>query len=257
MNAKKNSDTHILTNELVTYLDHLLGTIEENALNGLQVANSGTVVKIATAVTASIEAIEKAAEFGAQALIVHHGIFLKNEPQSITNNRYKKIKLLIDNDIALLSYHLPLDAHREVGNNWKAARDLGLYDLKPFMEINKTAMGVIGSVGNKSFDQFKKQAETYYGNTAASVKVKEIINNVAIISGGADKCIGDAARAGADCFITGRVDEPVWDAAHEEHISFLGLGHYATETIGVKAIAEKLRDTFSIPCDFIKTENPF
>lgn len=247
---------HITTQDLTQYFNTLLGSIEENAFNGVQVANSGTIYKIATAVTASVETIEKAAKEGAQALIVHHGIFLKNDPQPLTGTRYKKIKLLIDHDIALLAYHLPLDAHREVGNNWKAAKDLGLKNLHPFIEFNKTPIGVIGTIEPTPLDVFQKKVEAYYGNKAAAVCVKNTIQTVAIVSGGADKCVADAAHAGADCFITGRFDEPVWDAAHEENISFLGLGHYATETVGVKALATLLEKEFGVPSIFIKTENP-
>lgn len=89
------------------------------------------------------------------------------------------------------------------------------------------------------------------------MKVKDPISSVAIISGGADRFIVAAARAGADCFITGRVDEPVWDQAHEENISFLGLGHYTTEIIGPQALAIHLQEQLNIPCTFIKTRNPF
>ncbi len=247
----------ISVTELSQYLNNLFSPIEENAFNGLQVAGAGPIKTIATAVTASIEAIEKAAALQAQALIVHHGIFQKNESQPLIGNRYKKIKLLIDNNIALYAYHLPLDADREIGNNWKAAKDLGLQNLQPFLEYNKTLIGVIGAMPPVPFEVLKQKVEQYYGATAASVKVKDTIRSVAIVSGGADRFVADAAQAGADCFITGRFDEPVWDAAHEEHISFLGLGHYATETVGVKALAEKLQEKFGIPCTFIKTDNPF
>ncbi len=249
----------VSVNELALYLNALLNVqaFEENSFNGIQVTTSSPIRKIATGVTASIETIEKAILLKAQVLIVHHGIFLKNDPQPLIGNRYKKIKLLMDHNIALLAYHLPLDAHQEVGNNWKAAKDLGLRHLKPFLEINKVPMGVIGFMSPMSFDIFTQSVEQYYGNTAARVKVKDTIASVAIISGGADKCITDAAKAGADCFITGRFDEPVWDAAHEENISFLGLGHYATETVGVKGLVDKLQQQFNIPCTFIKTGNPF
>ncbi len=243
--------------ELSQYLNSLLSPIEENALNGLQVAGAGPINSIATAVTASVEAIEKAAALQAQALIVHHGIFLKNDAQPLIGNKYKKIKLLIDHNIALYAYHLPLDADREIGNNWKAAKDLGLQNLQPFLEYNKIPIGVMGTMPPAPFEVFKQKVEHYYGATAAFVKVKDTIRSVAIVSGGADRFVADAAQAGADCFITGRFDEPVWDAAHEEHISFLGLGHYATETVGVKALAEKLQEKFNIPCTFIKTDNPF
>ena len=249
----------ITLSELSKYLDAFLNsaTIDEYAYNGVQVANSIPITKIATAVSSSLETIEKTLPLGAQALIVHHGIFVKDSSHTITGTNYRKIKMLIENNIALLCFHLPLDAHREVGNNWKAARDLGLYDLKPFAEYSSISIGVIGSIKAIPFDEFKKNVEHYYGYQAQAVKVKDPIRSVAIISGGADSFITQAAHAGADCFITGRVDEPVWDNAHEENISFLSLGHYGTETIGPKALAGHLQEKFDIPCTFIKTANPF
>lgn len=250
---------NISLSELSSYLNNYLeiSKFDENAYNGVQVANTAPITHVATAVTASLQAIEKAAQLKAQALIVHHGIFTKNSWHPLTDIQYKKIKMLIDHDIALLGYHLPLDAHQEIGNNWKAARDLGLQDLAPFGEYNKMIIGVKGSMAPTSFEAFKQKAEKYYGNSAAVVKVKDPIASVAIISGGADKFVKAAAQAEADCFITGRFDEPVWDDAHENNISFLGLGHYATETIGVKALADHLQKKFDIPATFIKIENPF
>ncbi len=247
------------THELAIYLNELLhiSSFNENAYNGIQVANTAPIKEIATAVSASLEAIEKAAALKAQVLIVHHGLFRKNDTHLLAGTRFKKIKVLIEHNIALLTYHLPLDAHQELGNNWKAAKDLGLADLKPFGVLSDMPIGVIGTSAPHSFEEFRRQVEAYYGNTAAAVVVKDPIRSVAIISGGADKYIHDAALAGADCFITGRYDEPVYDAAHEENISFLGLGHYATETVGVKALAQHLQETFEVPCTFIKTENPF
>lgn len=245
--------------QLSQYLNMFLDPLkmEDVAINGIQVANKGFITSSATAVTASLETIEKAAALGVQALIVHHGIFKKGDPYAINGIQYKKIKVLVDHDIALLGYHLPLDAHRELGNNYKAALDLGLQNLQPFAEYYKVPIGVIGSIIPMPFNVFKKKVEDYYGRPATSVKVKDSISSVAIVSGGAEKSITAAAHANADCFITGRVDEPVWDSAHEEGISFLGLGHYATETVGPKALAEHIQEIFTISCTFIKTDNPF
>ncbi len=278
--------------ELAQHLDDYLQVnhFDEAAYNGIQVANTGLsatrlgvatlsprhslgrslgrrslvasataddITRIATAVTASLETIERAAELGVQALIVHHGIFRKQDAHPIVGVLYKKIKLLMEHNIALLGYHLPLDAHQEIGNNWHAARDLGMKDLQSFGELSGKAIGVIGSIAPTSFDVFKQKVEQYYHRSAQSVKVRDPISTVAIISGGADRFIIDAAEAGVDCFITGRVDEPVWDNAHEYGISFLGLGHYGTETVGPQALAGYIQKALGIPCEFIKTDNPF
>lgn len=249
----------ITLRELEHYLNTLLdpSKMEDVSPNGVQVAHTGSITTLATAVTASLETIEKAVDLGVQALIVHHGIFRRNDPYPIIDTNYRKIKLLMEHNIALLAYHLPLDAHRELGNNCKAAYDLGLQDLKPFAELYKIPIGVIGSCDPQPFEIFKRKVENYYGRPATSVKVRDVISSVAIVSGGAERLIVAAARTQVDCFITGRVDEPVWDSAHEENISFLGLGHYATETVGPKAIAAHLQEKLTIACTFIQTENPF
>ncbi len=251
--------SYVDINQLATYLNEYLdsSTFEDSALNGIQVGNKGNISHIATAVSASLETIEKAAAIGANALIVHHGIFLKKEMQGITGTHYKKIKKLIESDIALLCYHLPLDAHTAVGNNWKAAHDLGLQNLQPFAQFGKKFIGVKGSISKTPFNEFQNKIEHYYGQKANVVKIHEYISSVAIVSGAGEKCILDAARAGLDCLITGRVDEPVWDHAHEENVSFFGLGHYATEIIGPKTLAEHLQKTLGVKTTFIKTSNPF
>lgn len=245
--------------ELAGYLNNYLeiNRFDEAAYNGIQVFNTGDITKIATAVTASLETIEQAVQLRVQALIVHHGIFRKQDMHPVVGVFYKKIKLLIEHNIALLCYHLPLDAHQEIGNNWQAARDLGLNNLKPFCYAAGNSIGVIGSCNPIAFDQLQKIAERYYGRSAESVNIKDPISTVAIVSGGADKFIIDAAQAGADCFITGRVDEPVWDHAHEYGISFLGFGHYSTETVGPQALAGHIQKALGIPSLFIRTDNPF
>ncbi len=245
--------------KLADYLNTLLepNKFDEKAYNGIQVETKVPITKIATAVSVCSEVIHEAITNNAQALIVHHGIFCKGDNHRLIGKRYDYIAKLIKHDIALLCYHLPLDAHQEVGNNWKAAHHLGLQHCKPFLEFDKQHIGVIGEIDNTPFERFKKQVEHYYGRPSAHVKINDTISKVAIVSGGADKYIKDAARAGADCFITGRVDEKVWDDAHEYGTSFLGLGHYGTETVGPKALAENLQQHFSIPTTFIKTDNPF
>ncbi len=245
--------------ELSSYLDAYLDPtkIDEGAYNGVQVTNRGPITKIATAVTASREVIEKTIACGAQVLIAHHGLFCKKDPHPLVGIRYECIKLLIDNNIALLGYHLPLDAHHEVGNNWRAARDLGLQNLRPFAEYGKVMIGVIGTIESTPFDEFKKRVDHYYGRSLGAVRAKDTVATVAILSGAAEKYIVDAARGGADCFITGRVDEPVWDVAREQKISFFGMGHYTSEVVGPQALAEHVQEKLGIPCEFIKTDNPF
>jgi putative NIF3 family GTP cyclohydrolase 1 type 2 len=160
--------------------------------------------------------------------------------------------------MSLLAYHLPLDAHPVVGNNWKAARDLGLGDLEPFSPIGKTSLGVKGKLAQMSVDAFQKKLEAYYGHQAHSaLGGKKEVRCAAIISGGAHRYLEQAADAGLDCFITGSFDEPVWDIAHERKINFFALGHYSTERVGVLALMDEVQKQFKISCEFIDLFNPF
>jgi len=245
--------------ELTKHLSELLDPhrMPDVCPNGLQVDNTGPLSKIATAVTVTHETITKAADIGAEALIVHHGLFRTNNTTIIVDGLYKKMKLLIECNIALVCYHLPLDAHHELGNNWRAARDLGLTKLEEFCVLNNTAIGAIGEIPSTHALDFQQKLETYYGNTAQAVITRDPIRRVAIVSGNSNKFFKMAITAGADCFVSGTIDEPVWDLAHEEQVTFFALGHNKTETVGVKALAEYITNHLKIPATFISTNNPY
>ena len=245
--------------EIENYLNELLHVkmFEEKAYNGIQIEAKRPINKIVTAVSVSKEIIQKTIDMQAQALVVHHGIFRKGDAHPLIGRIYDYVYQLMSNSIGLLCYHLPLDAHQELGNNWKAAKDLGLKNCVPCVSFNGNNIGVMGQAEDISFDDFRKHVELYYGRGAQFVKVRNTVKNVAIISGGGDRFIKEVADIGADCFITGRVDEHVWDYAQEYGVSFLGLGHYATEVVGARALAVKLEQHFKIPAIFIKTDNPF
>lgn len=225
--------------------------------NGIQVANQGPITAIATAVTADLETIEKAVKLGVNLLIVHHGIFRKGDSPILEGTKYKRIRSLIQNNMGLLCYHLPLDYHRTLGNNWKAARDLGWNNLEPFGEYNKMLIGVRGKFPTVSFENFKKKIEAYYGHLAVTGPIKKDLSSAALISGSGYRSISEAAQAGVDALITGNFDEPAWSVSHEEGIAFFALGHTATEKIGPKALADYISTRYTIPCTFIDTSNLF
>lgn len=246
--------------ELCVYLNELLQVpaFTDYCKNGLQVEGSQKINKIATAVSANFETIEKAVELKADALIVHHGLFWSGDSYEITGVKKKKLALLLKHDISLLGFHLPLDAHQTLGNNWKAAIDMGWTNLEPFGKFNGIPIGVKGLVKKLSKEAFKEKLEKYYGQKAhVALGGKNEIETAALISGGAYKSIDEAIADRVDCFITGNFDEPVWNKAFEDEINFFALGHTATERIGPKALGEHLREKFKIDCFFIDTNNPF
>lgn len=249
---------HLLAvcNYLEEYLQASL--IKDYCPNGLQIEGPSELHTIGTAVSASLSAIEQAVRLGVQALIVHHGVFWNKDPYPIIGTKKKKIQLLLENGISLIAYHLPLDAHQEIGNNWKAARDLGWEDLKPFGSYNGVPIGVMGTFSEKPIEQMQQELETYYQHSAyPALGGKKRVKTAALISGGAHREITQAVSAEVDCFITGSFDEPIWNLAFEEKINFFPLGHNATERVGIQALGKHLANKFSLTHHFIDLPNPF
>lgn len=246
--------------ELCCHLNDLLHVDEfsDYCHNGLQVEGKQSIRTVATAVSASLETIKQAVENKIDALIVHHGMFWKGDDYRVCGVRKEKLKLLLENEISLIGYHLPLDAHQLYGNNWKAAVDLKWINLKPCAYVNGQPIGVYGEFPPISREDFQKQIEEYYGHQATTAEGgKEMVNSVFLVSGGAYKMMHDATEMQADCFITGNFDEPAWHDAHEENINFYAMGHSATERVGPLALRDYIDSHFGITCDFIDVYNPF
>lgn len=246
--------------QLIQYLNELYQPelFADFCPNGLQVEGVSKVSSVATAVSASLETIEKAVKQKVQLLIVHHGLFWNRDSQVISGVKKEKIELLLKSGISLMAYHLPMDAHVTFGNNWKAALDLNWTNLKPFYKANGAFIGVQGNIPKQSRKNFKKQLEKYYNHEAiVAFGGKTEIQSAALISGGAYKQLEDAAALGIDCFITGNFDEPAWPKSFEEKINFYALGHSATERVGPKALAKHLQEKLKLITQFIPDENPF
>jgi dinuclear metal center YbgI/SA1388 family protein len=244
--------------ELTDFLDQLLldRPYNDYGPNGLQLEGSGTIERVATAVSASLATIEAAVDYGAQALIVHHGLFWKADEMRLTGWMARRVALLLEHQISLLAYHLPLDAHRQLGNNWGAALDLGWRDLKPFFQLNGVGLGVQGQL-NQPIGALKEQLEAYYGHTALHCPGGPAqVQQIALLSGNGYRAFGEAAAAGADCLVTGVVDEPAWHWAQEGKVHILALGHCATEKVGPKKLASYLNERLQIDCKFLNLENP-
>ena len=250
----------ITLQEICQYLDQLLrvSDFKDYCPNGLQVQGNQSIKKIGTAVSASLETLEQAVDEGVDCLIVHHGMFWQRDEFPIVGTKKKKLDLLIKNDISLMAYHLPLDAHEEFGNNWRVAKDLGWSSLEPFGEFDGTCIGVRGVVNSVGRDQIAADLADYYDHPGQFVKGgPESIDTIACVSGGAHRLLLNAAKEGIDCFITGTVDEPVWSWGHEEGINFMAFGHSATERVGPRALGKHLEEIFKIPVTFIDVYNPF
>ena len=239
---------------VVKHCDQILRTKQTGdyagAANGLQVENSGTVTRLAATVDASLATVKLAVAAKADLLIVHHGLFW-NPPQPWTGKKYELQKLLIKNNLAVYSSHLPLDAHPRLGNNARLAAALGLKNLKPFFASHGQ------TIGFKAQTKISRAelAEKLERATGVQPKIiaggKEICERIGIVTGGAGAELALAASEGVDTFITG--EGPHWTFARAEELGmnvFYG-GHYATETFGVKALAAALSKKFKLPWEFL------
>ena len=239
---------------IVREAESLLKTSEftdyPGAVNGLQVENRGEIKKIAAAVDASLTTVRLAAAQNANLLIVHHGLFW-SPSHPWTGRRYQLIRALLDNDIAVYSSHLPLDAHPRIGNNILLARALGLKNTAPFFFEKGRQLGIRGEL-KISRDQLAGRLQKATGAEPTILPGgSDKCHHIGIVTGGAGAEMKIAAAEGVDTFITG--EGPHWTYAMAEDLGLNVLygGHYATETFGVKALAEHLSKKFHVPWTFI------
>lgn len=240
--------------QIVTHCDALLRTCEvtdyDGALNGLQVENRGKVSRIAAAVDASPATIRKAIDVGADLLIVHHGLFWsKRHPW--TGRNFELLRLLLDNNVAIYSSHLPLDLHPTLGNNALLAAALGFKKTKPFFFTKNQFLGV-QMVAAVSRDDLAKRLGRATGSEVKSIPGgPATCRRIGIVTGGAGGELKLAASEGVDTFITGEGPHWTFALAEELGVNVLYGGHYATETFGVKALAAHLSKKFRVPWSFI------
>jgi dinuclear metal center YbgI/SA1388 family protein len=240
--------------QLVDYCNDLLriGEIADwpNALNGLQIENSGAVTRIAAAVDASTRTIDAAIERGIDLLIVHHGLFWPGL-RPITGGRRRMLERAFQHDVALYSAHLPLDVHSVLGNNAQLAVALGFEHTEPFFEQKGQCVGLKMKTQVSRAELARKLEHSLGGPVKVFAAGPEQTQTIALITGGAGSDIYAVAQEGIDTFITGEAPHWAAVAAEELGINLLLGGHYATETFGVKALAAHLSDRFDLPWEFL------
>ncbi|MBI5450971.1 MAG: Nif3-like dinuclear metal center hexameric protein [Gammaproteobacteria bacterium] len=246
---------------LVNELDTLLkpGAYSDYAPNGLQVEGRAEVRRLVTGVTASLELLEAAVAAQADAVLVHHGYFWKGESPCITGIKRRRLQTLLQHDISLLAYHLPLDDHHELGNNRQLARQLGLIIDG---QVAVTGAGVALWHGRLPQPLAPQQCADWIaqrlGRTPQLLAApsRPQVSTLAWCSGAAQQLIDDAARLGVDAYISGEVSEQTWHSAREGGINYFAAGHHATERYGVMALGTHLAGQFAIEHRFIDIENP-
>lgn len=257
---KPPSKPFVFREDLVSFLADLLNisSFEDYCPNGLQVQGSPFISNIVTGVTASRALIEAAIDKKADTILVHHGIFWKGDDPCIVGMKRERIQLLLKHNINLFAYHLPLDAHPELGNNALLAEILGLNTTKRFGPQQLGCLGVFNDRGSIiTVADFAKHIEKRLGKKITVVGDQYIpINSIAWCSGAAQRMLIDAANAGADVFISGELSEQTMHEAYENDIAYIACGHHATERFGVCVLGDFLSREFEISHTFIDIDNP-
>ena len=244
--------------DIVCFLNTYLHSaeVEDSSLNGLQVQGRDTVRKIVFGVSASLELFKKAAAAGADMIIVHHGLLWGRE-QALVGTFGKRVGFLLQHEISLLGYHLPLDKHPKIGHNALLISSLAATNVKPFAAYHGQEIGFCGRIKPASLQQVVRSLEKTCAARATVLPFgPKKIRTVGIVSGGGWSMLPDATALGLDLFVTGSLDEPAYELCREGKINCIGLGHYNSEKIGVRALMKLVQQHFDVETQFIEIKNP-
>ncbi len=247
----------MLLNELRDYIGSLLevSQFRDYCPNGVQVEGKADVLRIATGVTASQRLLDAASAWGADAILVHHGYFWRNEDAPIVGIKKRRIAHLLRHDVSLLAYHLPLDAHVRLGNNAQLGQRLGFVEQGRFCDQDIACYGALSSA--QTLDQLSahisatlRRAPQVIGDGGKSIR------RIAWCTGAAQGYFEAAIALGVDAFLTGEISEQSVHVAHETGVAFIAAGHHATERYGVQALGEHLAEHCGIEHRFFDQDNP-
>lgn len=249
------------TATVLAHLDALLdpARFEDYCANGLQVPGAEEVATVGTGVSAHAELFELAADANADLLLVHHGLFWGSGVRAIDAALARRLRILFDANIALAAYHLPLDAHADVGNNALLANALGATHRAPFAMHRGQPIGCVATLpgdGHTPDELFARAAAVTERQPLVFDYGPPRIQRVAIVSGAGADYLQDAAAAGAHALLTGEVSERSMATARECGLHLIAAGHYATETFGVKALGDHLAERFGLRHLFLDVPNP-
>ncbi len=246
--------------DVIRYLDELLAIVDfrDYGPNGLQVPGADEVSRVVTGVSANLDLFEGAAGHDAQLVVAHHGLFWDFHPRSVSPAMKQRLRILFDRDMSLAAYHLPLDAHPEVGNNALICAALGLERAEPFGEHRGQSVGFVGrSAEGIAFDDLRGRCAQAFGQEPFVWDTgPETVHSIGIVSGAAASSFGEAIAKGLDAFLTGEPAEHVMADARESGTHFIAGGHYATETFGVRRLGELLEAEFGLEHRFVEVPNP-
>ena len=242
--------------DLADYLDECLATarFRDYCPNGLQVEGRAEVRRVVCGVTASQALLEAAVEHAADAILVHHGWFWKSEDGRVVGFRKRRMATLLANDISLFAYHLPLDAHPELGNNAQLAARMGWCINGRFGEQE---LGFLGTSVSTTAGDLANELANRLGRVPQLVgDAERPLKRIAWCTGGAQSYFEQAIGSDADCYVSGEISEQTFHLAHESGIPFIAAGHHATERYGVQALGAHLSERFGLDCQYIEIDNP-
>ena len=247
--------------EIIEFCDELLGVdgFDDYGPNGLQIPGARDVSKVATGVSAHLELIERAVAAGAELLIAHHGLFWEFHPRALSEQMAARLRVALGAGLSVAGYHLPLDAHPEVGNNALLCAGLGFErGERPFGIVRGRAIGCVGHIeAGLDPDELSGRVAALVGREPLRLgDGPERVRTIGIVSGAASGEIHAAIAFGLDAFLTGEPAEHVMADASEGHVHFLAAGHYATETFGVRRLGELVAERFGVAHEFIDVPNP-
>jgi dinuclear metal center YbgI/SA1388 family protein len=247
--------------QLVAELDDLLEAeaVADYCPNGLQVEGRAEVQRMVSSVSASLALFTRALDHDADAVLVHHGILWNDTaPPRITGSFRERVRILLENRISLIAYHLPLDRHPDLGNAAQLARRLGLRELEPFGEHRGVSAGVCGVFPDpvEAEELFAAVAEACDREPQIFEGDRRLVSSVGIVTGAAQREYHQAVAAGLDAYITGEATEWVLHQATEDGVHYLAAGHYATERFGVQALGRWIEEHHGLEVEFIELPNP-
>jgi len=243
---------------IVALLDAELepGRFRDYCPNGWQVQGRAQVSTLVSGVTASQALLDAAVALGADAILVHHGYFWQGENPVLVGMKYRRLRTLLCNDINLLAYHLPLDAHPRLGNNARLANLLGLESTGP-LPGSEPPIGLVARLPTElTGAEFCDRVATALSRAPLHVAADRAVRTVALCTGAGQGLIDQAVAAGVDAFLTGEVSEPTVHSAVENGIHFFAAGHHATERYGVQALGDWLAARTGISHHFVDIPNP-
>ena len=245
--------------ELLKKLDQKLQPelFKDYCPNGLQVEGCEEIRKVVTGVTACLDLIDRAVEQKADAILVHHGYFWRGEAPVITGMKRRRVEMLLENEISLIAYHLPLDAHAELGNNARLASLMG-WSVQGGLDDSKMPVGNWGKLsGKQTLDELGQDIENRLGRQPLLIPGGDhSIETIAWCTGAAQSMIDKALDLGVDAFVSGEISESTVHFARENGLHYISAGHHATERYGIQALGEWLARETGVEHKFIDIDSP-